>query len=219
MNILASADLHGRHSWYEALVKMAGTLDVQAIVLAGDLLGSPGLLKEWHAQRRDARRIRAILHRSPVPVLYVMGNDDFVVLGADSPRLQSIHSRRIDLGGFNFLGYQYSLPFMGGVNEKSEEAIAADLMALAPLADERSVFVSHSPAKGHLDLTVLGTHAGSMSILSFVEQHRVRAHIHGHLHSEFGRDGIHFNVAALPLGKARWIDLDRMEDRTADLGT
>jgi Icc-related predicted phosphoesterase len=55
MNILAAADLHGRHRWYEALLEIAGALNVQAIVLAGDLLGSEGLSKEWKAQKRDAR--------------------------------------------------------------------------------------------------------------------------------------------------------------------
>jgi Icc-related predicted phosphoesterase len=217
MNILAAADLHGRHRWYEALLEIAGALNVQAIVLAGDLLGSEGLSKEWKAQKRDARKVRDILHRSPVPVLYIMGNDDFVELGPNSPRLLSIHGRRLDLGGFNFLGYQFSLPFMGGVNEKTEEAIAGDLELLAPLADVRTVLVTHGPALGHLDLSMLVTHVGSASILDFVEHAGVRAHLHGHLHENHGRDGRHFNVAALPQGRAMFIDLEQMTHRSVEL--
>jgi uncharacterized protein len=218
MNILAAADLHGRHRLFEALLEMAGPLDVQAIVLAGDLLGSPGVTKECNAQKRDARKILAILRRSSVPVLFVMGNDDFVDLGPDSPRLLSLHGRRIDLGGFNFMGYQYSLPFMGGINEKTEEAIAGDLKTMMPLADARTILVTHSPAKGRLDLTVLGTHAGSQAILEFVERTDIRAHVHGHIHSGFGRDGRHFNVASIDRGQAMLIDLDRMSHRVVELG-
>jgi hypothetical protein len=40
---------------------------------------------------------------------------------------------------------------------------------------------------------------------------------HGHLHSGSGRDGRHFNVAALPQGRAMLIDLDLLTHRIIEL--
>jgi Icc-related predicted phosphoesterase len=218
MNILAAADLHGEGRFYISLLEAAKPLDAQAIVLAGDLLGyAPGFDKAEDAQSADARSVLSLLESSPVTVFYIMGNDDLVELTPGAGHVRSIHGIRIELGGYDFLGYQYSLPFMAGVFEKTEEEIRRDLAALVAFADDRTVFVTHSPAFGHLDRTRLGTHAGSSSILDFVERTGVRAHIHGHIHSGFGRDGRHFNVAALPPGRAMLIDVDRMTHRALDL--
>lgn len=218
MNILAAADIHGQLEWYKALLAAVGPWDAQAVVLAGDLLGyAPGHEHAQDAQRINARDVFGLLQSSAAPVLYVLGNDDLVDLGPDTATLRSLHGRRIDLGPYNFVGYRFTLPFMGGDSEKPEEEIARDLEGLLPLADSRTIFVTHSPAKGRLDLTMLDTHAGSASIRDFVERTSVRAHIHGHLHSGFGRAGRHFNVAACPKATAMLIDLDRMTYRVLDL--
>ena len=145
-----------------------------------------------------------------VPVLYIMGNDDWVELPEEKP-LRSIHGHRVELGRFNFVGYQYTLPFMGGIFERPEAEIANDLASLEHLVDERTVFVTHSPAKGTLDLGVLDNPAGSDSIRSLVERCSPRAHIHGHIHGCFGRAGRHFNVAAGAAMRAMVLDLDSME--------
>lgn len=219
MNILAAADLHGQHAWFKSLLDAAGPLDVHAVVLAGDLLGyAPGWEKAEDAQRADARKVYGLLHGSSVPVLYVLGNDDLVDLGPDTVSFRSIQGRRVDLGPYNFVGYRFTLPFMAGDFEKTEEAIARDLEDMLPLADDRTVLVTHSPAMGHLDLTMLDTHAGSASIRDFIDRTDVRVHIHGHLHSCFGRDGRHFNVAALPHGRAMLIDIEAMTHRVIELG-
>ena len=85
-----------------------------------------------------------------MPVLYIIGNDDLVELESDSDRVQSMHGRRITCGPVNFVGYQDSLPFMGGTFEKPDAAIDPDLACLPPF-DPGTVFVSHSPAFGVLD--------------------------------------------------------------------
>src|SRR5206468_8408148 len=84
-------------------------------VLAGDLLGTPDDLSTIEeAQRRSAREILGILTPLKVPVFYIMGNDDLVELEPASSQFQSIHGRRVDLGPYNLVGYQFSPPFMGG---------------------------------------------------------------------------------------------------------
>lgn len=207
MKILAISDLHGYHAFYRALPDVARTHGADLIVLAGDLLGYPdGYQDIQEAQRADAQAIIRTLQPLQIPVLYIMGNDDWVDLDPPDEPFKSIHRRRIDIGSFNFVGYQYSLPFMGGINEKPEEEIARGIELLEPLMDGWTVLVTHSPALGILDLGVLDHHAGSASILAAVERRSVRAHIHGHIHGCFGRQDRHFNVAAA--GKLRGIVLD-----------
>ena len=218
MKILAAADIHGNHRFYHLILDAAELWEAQAIVLAGDLLGyPPGFDNAGDAQRADAKDILSLLESSSVPVFYIMGNDDLVELGSGAGLVRSIHATRTDLGQYNFVGYQYSLFFMAGVYEKTEEAIGRDLAEMVPLANGQTVFVTHGPARGFLDRTMLGTHAGSTSILEFIEKTGVRAHIHGHIHSGFGRDGRHFNVAALPIARAMLIDIDRMTHRVLEL--
>jgi uncharacterized protein len=218
MKILAAADIHGKHSFYVSLLNAVTPSDAQAIVLAGDLLGyAPGFEKAEDAQRADAEEILRSLETSRVPVIYILGNDDLIDFRPGSGPMRPIHGTRLDFGQYNFVGYRYSLPFMGAIYEKTEKEIARDLAGMAGLADDHTVFVTHSPAKGILDRTMILTHAGSVAILDFIEKSRVRAHIHGHIHGGFGRDGRHFNVAALSSAKAMLIDLDRMTHRVIGL--
>ena len=211
MHILAAADIHGDHRIYRRLLEVAKRRKAEALILAGDLMGyAPGFDAAEDAQRADADVVLGLLEQFPIPVFYIMGNDDFVELGAIHERIVPIHGRRVEIGPYNLLGYQFSLPFMGGANEKDEEAIGRDLIDLRSLADADTIFVTHSPAKGILDLTMLGTHAGSRSILIFVERTQLRAHIHGHIHGSSGREGRHFNVAVLPRMKATLINIDNM---------
>jgi len=212
MRILASADLHGEHDVYRWLVSVADTAGADVVVLAGDLLGLPGghdTVEE--SQRVDALAIEAILDAIRVPVLYIMGNDDMIELEPTNPNLRSLHGRRVELGEVNFVGYQYSLPLMGGVFEKPEEEIRRDLEALEPLVDSGTVLVTHSPAYRILDIGILERHAGSESIRDLVEKKKPRALIHGHIHDCFGVEGLHFNVAAAFRKRAVLIDAESLD--------
>jgi Icc-related predicted phosphoesterase len=217
VRILAAADLHGFRPVYDWLLLTAREHQVDAIVLAGDLLGHPdGFDTAEAAQEEEARLTVGMLKRAPAPVLYIMGNDDFVELNSLFGQVQSIHSRGVRRGSYSFVGYQYALPFMGGVFEKPDDEIARDLAGLTRLMDEHTVFVSHSPAHGLLDQESGGTRIGSVAIQKFLTKHRFRAHIHGHCHQEFGRVGNHFNVASARHRRAMIIDLDTMEHEIVD---
>jgi Icc-related predicted phosphoesterase len=212
MRVLASADLHGSHLVYEWLLLTAAAHHVDAIVLAGDLLGMPdGFDTVEAAQEHDARMTAALLARAEVPVLYMMGNDDLVELNSSCDNVQSIHGRSVECGSFTFVGYQYALPFMGGTFEKPDNEIERDLIGLKALMSDRAVFVSHSPMHGVLDTARIGVRIGSVAIQKFLAENRFRAHIHGHCHEQFGRHGHHFNVASALRRRAMIIDLDVME--------
>jgi Icc-related predicted phosphoesterase len=212
MRLLATADLHGEREVLLWLAEVVVGVNPDAVVVAGDILGCPaGYDTVEEAQADDAAWHCARFEELGVPVLYIMGNDDLVELRPGSDRLQSLHGRRVDVAGEGFVGYQHSLPFMGGVNERPEEEIREDLAALETLVDERTVLVTHSPARDVLDVGMLGMHAGSESIRDLVRRRRPRLHIHGHIHQQFGRDGCHFNVASAGERRAMLIDTETME--------
>ena len=212
MQLLALADLHGNHEIYEWLAGVTARVAPDVVVIAGDLLGGQdgfGTIED--SQRADAIAILDILDRITQPVLYVMGNDDMVELEPKKVSIQSLHGRRVDLEDLNFVGYQFSLPFMGGIFEKPEDGIRDDLKALESLVDHCTVLVTHSPAYGTLDIGVMDVPAGSKSIRSLIEFRRPLLHIHGHIHQEFGNKGRHFNVAAAGQKRAVLIDTRTME--------
>src|SRR5262245_23937287 len=131
MRFLAASDIHGSYPVYEWLVRRAHERNVEALVLAGDLLGCPdGYDIVEDAQRQDAAAIVKILQRTSIPVYYIMGNDDLVELDPRSDQFIPIHGRRVELANTNLVGYQYTLPFMGGIYEKPEDEIRADLRQL-----------------------------------------------------------------------------------------
>jgi Icc-related predicted phosphoesterase len=211
MRILASADVHGIRPVYDWLLAAVRDHHVEAMVLAGDLLGSPeGFDTPEKAQQSEARMLTELFDGACVPVFYIMGNDDLVEL-LQTERVQSIHERRVCFGRFAFVGYQYSLPFMGGTFEKPEAEIETDLSRFTDLLDSETVFVSHSPALGTLDPGFGGALIGSRSLRELLEANPFRAHIHGHSHAGFGRSGKHFNVASAGRARAMILDLETMQ--------
>ena len=217
MKLLAASDIHGNHAVYRWLAHQANTTNVDALVLAGDLLGSlDGYDTIEEAQRQDASAIVTILQGTIVPIYYIMGNDDLVALDPRSDQFIAMHGRRVDLAQFNFVGYQYSLPFMGGIYEKPENEISADLDRLQALVDSKTILVTHNPAYGVLDTGILNLHAGSRSILNLVDNRNVCAHIHGHIHECFGRVGRHFNVASAEKCRAMIIDPETLVAATVE---
>ena len=212
MRLLAIADLHGDHEVCRWFVSRARELEIEALVLAGDILGFPDEADDPEEdQAIDAHRLEADLLAAEIPVLYVMGNDDLIEFEPAHEDFVSLQDRRIEIGRFNFVGYRYSLPWMGGVGEKPEEEILKDTEVLAGRLDSQTILVSHSPAYGVLDPGFGPKKIGSRSLGSLLEAHAVRAHIHGHSHGGFGRDGNHFNVASALNRRAILIDLDTLD--------
>ncbi len=112
MLLLASADVHGKQPIYDWLLTVARDRHVDAIVLAGDLLGCPdGFDTPEEAQQHEAAMLTELLSGAGAPVFYIMGNDDLVELNSSVDGVQSIHGRQVRWGRFTFVGYQYSLPF------------------------------------------------------------------------------------------------------------
>lgn len=211
MQVVACADIHGNHDVYDWLGRVATARHADALVLAGDLFGFPdGYPTVETAQMAEGERAGNTLAVSGIPVFYVMGNDDWIEWAPHHSSIQSIHGRRVEFAGLNFVGYEYTPPFVGSIHEKPETEIRRDLDKLGQLVDHRTVLVTHGPARRCLDHTAAGEWVGSCAISDFLEKREIRAHIHGHVHRAFGRHGIHFNVAAAANCRAILIDLETM---------
>jgi Icc-related predicted phosphoesterase len=214
MRILASADIHGFAEVYTWLLEVVRAEKPDGLVLAGDLLGEPdgyGTVEE--AQAADARHAAERLAEVDCPVFYIMGNDDCVDLEPLSGSIRSVHEERVAFGSFNVVGYQYTLPFMGGINERTEGRIEEDLRRVEELVDQDTILVTHGPVHGVMDKVSFGGNAGSIALRDLVSRRRPRAHIHGHIHRWFGRKGRHFNVASGGKKRAVLIDLESMDHR------
>jgi len=217
MLLFAAADIHGNHDVYDWLVDVIALERPDAVVLAGDLLGCPGdcdAVEE--AQAVERQEVLGQLSQIQPPMYYVMGNDDWIELQSPVSSQLSIHGKRVDSGEYNFVGYQNTLPFMGGINEKPEVEIEKDLALIAPKIDEATVLVTHGPAYGTLDLATVDRHAGSLSLRDLVRRRSPRLHIHGHIHGQFGRSGRHFNVASGGKKRAMLLDVAKMSHRLVE---
>jgi Icc-related predicted phosphoesterase len=204
MRLLAAADIHGFENVLQWIVGQARSFQVDALVLAGDLLGVPhGFETVEQAMLASAKCTKQILSSAACPVLYIMGNDDLVDLGPDVANITSIHGRRVELEDFGLVGYQCGPPFMGGPFERTEADLENELKVLDDLIDESTVLVTHYPAVGTLDGGF-----GLCGIRALVEQRPVLAHIHGHSHSTFGNRANRFNVASAAQKRAMLIDLN-----------
>ena len=203
VRILAAADIHGILSVYEWLVEMTAEHQADLMILAGDLFAAD----REDEQRKQAEKIISLLVSGASPCFYIMGNDDNVSLDYEDQRIRPLHGRRLSFGALNFVGYEYTPPFVGTVFVKTEIEIEKDLNSLRSLLDSRTVFVTHSPAYESLDRTYSGEHVGSPSLATMLSREPVLGHIHGHVHESFGRDGVHFNVASAGLRRAILIDL------------
>lgn len=208
MRILTGADFHGSLDHYRWFLGEARDLDVEALILAGDLFGYADEVDDPDEdQRLNAAQVKDLFRFCDLPVLFIMGNDDHFDIGESWEGWTPPHERRVELGGFSFVGYQYSRPWMGGVFERPEPEIAEDMEGIADLLDENTVLVTHSPAHGILDPGVGPYKIGSPSIGRLIEERSPLAHIHGHSHGGFGRQGRHFNVALARRKRAIVIEL------------
>lgn len=215
MHILAGADFHGQLDYYRWFLAQAKKLEPDALVLAGDLFGFADEVDDPDEdQKINAEQVEGLLKPCELPIYMILGNDDLFPVEESWGGCIQVHGKRVEHGRYNFVGYQYSLPWMGGIFEKPEEEIADDLESLKVLVDDSTVLVTHSPAHGILDPGSGPLKIGSPSIGDLIKERSPLVHIHGHSHSGFGRDGRHFNVAMARSQRAMLIDLESLESST-----
>jgi Icc-related predicted phosphoesterase len=177
----------------------------QPIVIPNKLLAE--------ANREKELEFKAILQTANKPVFFLMGNDDGLVGGEwnSIDQLQNINQRRIDIGAYNFVGYQYTNPFVGGPFEKTESNQKKDLRRLLKITDTNSILITHGPAYGEIKIASSGAASiqsiGSISLQWFIKKARPKYHLFGHVHYFFGIHGKSINGAYPRFKKFISIDL------------
>jgi len=182
--IIATSDLHGDLQAYMNLAGQAKSDEIQLVVLAGDLTG----------RSNGYHQLSPILSSIGKKVLFLMGNMDEEEWPSEG-NLININQRSYAYEHLNFVGYQYTNPFIGGKFEKSESEQYQDLNNLSEKMDDRTVFITHGPPFGVLDKTFWKRSVGSKSLTDFVARHKPLIHIFGHIHESFGRSERSYNVS------------------------
>jgi len=165
------------------------------------------------ASRQKEIELKNILEEARKPVFSIMGNDDGIVgNGWESTKLlKNINQRREERGYHNFVGYQYTNPFVGGPFEKTEREQLKDFRQLKKLIDRNTVLVTHGPAYGFLkkgNSTQDSTSIGSKALRRFLDRVKPKLHLFGHVHYWFGIYGNEIDGAYPRFRKYVSVDLD-----------
>lgn len=113
------------------------------------------------------------------PVFVVLGNHDKINWTTNAP-VYNIHQKYVDYQGYRFIGYRYTLM------EKSEKEIEEDLKRIIPYINEKTILVTHSPPYGILDKTNKGDKIGSKAIRDIITKYKLKLHVFGHVHEDYG---------------------------------
>jgi Icc-related predicted phosphoesterase len=123
-----------------------------------------------------------------VPLFYVCGNHD-IHYTERPPGGENLHRRIVEYKGLTFVGLEGSMMYNKEPLQYTDGQMAAMVRRLGfALAFRRmrglgvDVFVTHSPPKGIHDLSDL-PHTGFKSFLTFMERHKPRYMVHGHVHT------------------------------------
>jgi Icc-related predicted phosphoesterase len=141
--------------------------------------------------------LTGILEAAGKPVLLIPGNHD-TTPWAGRGQVRNIHGCRVDLGGWNFVGWRWAPPF----EPAPPTDLQADLDRTARLVDRKTVLVSHNAPWGVLD-RFFGCPAGSRPLAAMVRRQKPTWHLFGHFHSQFGRQGRRLN-GCWPEAQAFW---------------
>jgi len=198
LKVLALSDFHGFLPSFYRVVEKAEEIEADLIVVAGDITHFGDL--------EDAKKLLGILTQSGSDVLFVPGNCDPPSLASvDWNKPRCLHGRSVSVEDLCFLGVGGALrgPFhtLFEVDDGEIKSILEACLRSEP--SKRFVVVSHNPPKNtKLDLTRLGLHVGSMSLRSFIEQHKPLCVVCGHIHEARGVDSLGLTVLVNP-GPAR----------------
>ncbi len=177
MQVMAFADIHGFTPAFGRLAAELAAADL--ILLAGDLTNF------GHAPA--AREFFAALQRHLDRVLAVTGNCDYPdvapVCAEAGVLLNRTHRA---FGGVVVLGLEASLPCPAKTPCEFTERQLADLLAEAaagaPVGPPWVLMAHQPPLQTNADVCYGGEHVGSQSVRQFIETHRPRLCVCGHIH-------------------------------------
>ena len=170
MRIVAVSDVHGDQRARRFIDGLIGASSPDLLVICGDITTfGPASFAE------------SLLSGLKVKCAAVPGNcDPAEVLGIIEKHCISLHGRRVEIDGIQFVG-------LGGAPTCSHstplELDESDIDSLlSKIIVENCVIVSHAPPVGTNDMTRSGKSLGSYSLAKYVEQYKPRLLLSGHVH-------------------------------------
>lgn len=180
MMILHVSDIHGSMNAVEKIVDSSKKLNVDLVVVTGDLTHFGDL--------EDAEMILEKMSESGRQIFFVPGNCDprgLLDWKPENPQIKNLHLNSIEFMGTIFIGLGGAVGSYGTLIEFTEEEVERALENIAP---RRSGFilVSHSPPYG-LEIDYTGIkHIGSKAVKKFIELYHPKLVLCGHAHEGRG---------------------------------
>ncbi|MEM2878309.1 MAG: metallophosphoesterase [Candidatus Hadarchaeales archaeon] len=192
MRLLAVADLHGDPNAEGRFLKAIGG-GYDCAVIIGDLtqFGPPEVIENMLEQVKS----------TGVPTFVVPGNcDPKQIVQVLEKFGVNLHRKCERFGGFNVMGLggsnltPFNTPF-----ELTEAEIAEELESMSCSTPQKIVLVTHAPPYGtKVDEIKAGTHVGSKSIRSYIENVQPVLALCAHVHEARGIDTIGMTVVVNP---------------------
>jgi hypothetical protein len=202
MRVLALSDLHGEEAVLDGLRSLLQKERFDLILIVGDI-----------TQRGPLSYAEDLLDVfGGENILAIHGNMDTQhVVDLLDKRGILLHLKKVELGGWDFVGFGGSNPTPFGTPiEYSEEQIYDELNRFR--MNSKTILVTHAPPYGSgVDKTTKGVSAGSKSISKIIEEKRPFMDICGHIHEAEGEARMGatrvVKVPAANAGKAAEIEL------------
>jgi Icc-related predicted phosphoesterase len=177
MKLLALSDLHSDEAVLEGLRSLLQKERFGLILIVGDI-----------TQRGPVSYAEDLLDvLGGQQVLAIHGNMDTpLVIDVLEKRGIFFHLKKVELGGWNFIGFGGSSPTPFGTPiEYSEEHIYNELSRIS--MNSKTILVTHSPPyNSGVDRTSSGVSAGSRAIRRIIEEKKPFMDICGHIHEAEG---------------------------------
>ena len=176
MKIYAVADIHARKRRLDCIAANVDRLSPDLVVAAGDLTS-------YRASPFVVRRLAGL----PVLVFAILGNTDRQLVSCQinhSPNISSGCLPAAEDRPFNLVGLNGTVP----IPFRSRIALRENRMLrrIAPLVNQQTILVVHTPPWGILDEVMGKFHAGSKNLLDFIRCKKPLMVICGHIHERPG---------------------------------
>jgi len=170
LRIVAISDIHGDQRARRFIDELIGASSPDLFVICGDITTfGPASFAE------------SLLSGLKVKCAAVPGNcDPAEVLGIIEKHCISLHGRRVEIDGIQFVGLGGAPLCSRSTPLELEEGEIGSFLSKTMV--ENCVIVSHAPPVGTNDLTKSGKSLGSSSLAKYVERYRPRLLLSGHVH-------------------------------------
>lgn len=198
MKIYHWSDNHGKFDRLFRFVEEHGLPDV--FVCTGDILPNSWTVfrktKEQEADwqrdwvKKNGQSLKDVVQDRPL--LYVLGNHDFVEMEPLFLDL-NINAIRVSSWGIEYQGFKWAgypeIPWIGGFWNKECDNTALSRITEEVILANPDILVTHSPPANILDECHDGEHPGNLPLANALACGRLtpKVHLFGHIHEQGGR--------------------------------